>query len=255
MLGAMPLNKNNKRGFPVDGKLSAKLRKKLLFEYSEFRKEIPLPVYVLWWPVRAAMIYVLIRVFQQDSHLKLQIAVNTALCFALPAFHLLPRGRCFLARLSFRAQNLALPMILLTAVFGMYLGVYSYRAYDLFVHFAGCFICVFAGAQLTVALERERTRITPLVLTLCGFGLSFFTAVGWEIFEFLYDQFSGMNIQYWEYTPSEKFLELFPTDPRRFALLDTMTDLITGTVGSIAGGLVLLPLLKRRERRSAVPNP
>ena len=82
-------------------------------------------------------------------------------------------------------------------------------------------------------------------------------AIFWEIFEFTYDQLTNSNTQHWDITLTDggKGEELFHfTNPMRYALFDTMSDLILGFAGTIIGGIIVYVWLKKRaEKAAAVP--
>lgn len=233
------------------------IKNKLKTEYEVFRKEVTWVEYAFWWIVRIVIVYVLTKsAFAGDpDDLVMRLSAKLACAFLLPVFHLLPRS-IFLARLSYRVQTLASVMLFLTAVLGQYKGFYStVEWYDAYLHTFGCFICVFAGYELTLALQRDRQRLAPVVAAISGFGFSFFFAVGWEIFEFMSDTLTHGNAQNWAFSNSQGILSYFPDlEPQRYALLDTMTDLMFGTVGSIVGGIVLFAYLCRKNKADEIDN-
>ena len=145
-------------------------------------------------------------------------------------------------------------MLLTTAFFGQYKGFYSnVEWYDAYLHIIGCFVFVYAGYELTMALKRDDLPLAPVVAAMCGFGLSFFFAVGWEIFEFFCDNyFIGSNSQNWSNINSNELMALLPPiDPQRYALLDTMTDMIAGTVGSLLGGITVFAYVYRTNKKAS----
>lgn len=220
-----------------------RIKNKLIAEYRVFRKEVTWVEYAFWWIVRIIIIYALIKsiLAGDPNKLVLRLSAKLASSFFLPVVHVFPR-KVFLARISYRVQTIAAIMLLLTAVFGQYRGFYnSIEWYDAYLHVFGCFVFVFGGYELAMALKRDRLPLSPVVAAVSGFGLSFFFAVGWEIFEFICDTLiEGANSQNWMNINSEQLLAILPSmDPRRYALLDTMSDLIFGTVGSILGGFAL----------------
>lgn len=233
------------------------IKTKLRTEYTVFRKEVTWVEYASWWIVRVIIACALAKTaFAGDPDgLTLRLSAKLVCTFILPALHLLPRS-VFLARLSYRVQTLVSLLLFLTAVLGQYKGFYStVEWYDAYLHTFGCFVCVFLGYALTLALQREKQPLSPLVASISGFGFSFFFAVGWEIFEFASDSLTGGNSQNWAFSNSEGLLSLFPDiEPQRYALLDTMTDLMFGTVGSIIGGIVLFIYICRKNKRDESSN-
>lgn len=236
--------------------MASALKTKLRGEYAIFREEVTWVEYALWWVARLMLLYALVTavVEQRGESLILQLRVEFALMFLLPILHILPR-RIFLARLSYRVQDIVLVMILTTAFFGQFRGFYStVEWFDAIMHVIGCFVCVYAGYELTMALRRDKTPLSPVVAAMCGFGFSFFFAVGWEIFEFVCDNiFEGSNSQNWSNINSDGLLALFPgMEPQRLPLLDTMTDLIAGSVGSLFGGVFVFVYVYVRNKKAAL---
>lgn len=233
--------------------VSAKIKK----EFGIFRKQVTWLEYALWWAARIALLYALIRAVtgKMSGILILQLKAELALLFVFPALHLLPRS-IFIARLSYRAQDAIVVMLFTTAYFGQYKGFYStVEWYDAYMHILGCFVCVFAGYALTVSLKHDSLPLAPVVAAMCGFGFSFFFAAGWEIFEFICDIVTpSNNTQNWAASNSEHIIALLPEmDPRRYALLDTMSDLVTGAVGSLLGGVSLFVYACVKNKKSAAP--
>lgn len=231
------------------------VKRKLSSEYEIFRNEVTWVEYALWWVGRIALLYVLVTATKEarGESLILQLSVEFALAFILPLLHLLPRN-VFLARISYRVQDIIVLMLVTTAVFGQFKGFYSnVEWYDAYLHIIGCFVFVFVGYELIMALKRDKMPLAPVVAAMCGFGFSFFVAVSWEIFEFVCDTvMAGSNSQNWSNINSEQLLALLPPiDPQRYALLDTMTDLMAGTIGSLLGGTAIFPYVLLMNKRAA----
>ncbi len=231
------------------------LKHKLVSEYRIFRKEVTWVEYALWWVIRFVLLYALVNAIKEarGEVTILQLGVEFALSFILPLLHLLPRS-VFLARINFRVQDAVVVMLLTTAYFGQYKGFYSnVEWYDAYLHIIGCFVFVYAGYELTMALKHDKLTLAPVVAAMCGFGLSFFFAVGWEIFEFFCDNyFPGSNSQNWANGNSNQLLALLPPiDPQRYALLDTMSDMIAGTIGSLLGGIALFPYVYLMNKKAS----
>lgn len=218
------------------------MKEKLKNEYEIFRKEVKSIEYAFWWICRIIMFTVLADVLGKDNggYYNLQMIVNTALLFVLPTLHFLPRKYCFLARLTYRAQTIASFMVIATCYLGVYKELYSETwYYDFFVHFLGGLFCVPAGVYLTDAIINKKEPFSPLMKSVAGFGLSCFTTLGWECYEFIFDWITGEATQHWYETPFSPFIEWFPTDPMRYPLFDTMTDLVAGLAGAIIGGVTV----------------
>jgi len=233
------------------------LKRKLKSEYKIFRDEVTWVEYALWWAGRLMLAYALVKEIKggYGASALLQMKVELALTFALPVLHLLPR-KIFIARLSYKTQDILVFMLFVTAYFGQYRGFYStVEWYDAYLHIIGCFVCVFAGYALTKALKHDNLPMAPVVAAICGFGFSFFVAVSWEIFEFTCDTIwasSGSNSQNWMNIDSSQLVALLPAaDPRHYALYDTMSDLAAGTIGSILGGIAIFPYVSFMNKKAA----
>ncbi len=231
------------------------IKDKLKKEYTTLRQEVTWVEYALWWVVRFFLLYAFVSAIRQERNevTILQLGAEFGLSFLLPLLHLLPKN-IFLARINYRVQSAVIIMLFVTAYFGQYKGLYSSMEwYDAYLHIIGCFLFVYAGYELTMALKRDDLPLAPVVAAMCGFGLSFFFAVGWEIFEFFCDSyFPSSNSQNWTNINSNQLLALMPQiDPRRHALLDTMSDLVAGTIGSLLGGLALYPYVYFTNKKAS----
>lgn len=105
--------------------------------------------------------------------------------------------------------------------------------YDLLLHGASGILLVLMGHYLLSLLLRKQPKLKlPGSVTL-WFSWLFATASAgvWEIFEFTMDQLFGLDCQ----------LNSLP---------DTMTDIIAGTVGAIAGAAILWAILRKKETKS-----
>jgi len=231
------------------------LKRKLKSEYKMFRDEVTWVEYALWWVLRIFLFYALFKTIKMGitGVTLFQLGAEVALTFVLPLLHLLPR-KIFLARLNYRVQDVVVFLLFVTAFFGQFKACYSnVEWYDVYLHIIGMFLCVYAGYALTMALKHDNLPLAPVVAAMCGFGFSFFLAVSWEIFEFICDSiWAGSNSQNWMNTDSNQLLALLPAmDPRRYALLDTMSDLIAGTIGSVLGGIAIFPYVYFMNKKAA----
>jgi len=234
------------------------IKQKLCSEYRIFRRQVTWTEYTLWWVGRLALLYILVTAVRENRGelLVMQLKWEFGLSFAFPLLHLLPR-KIFLARISYRVQDVIVLMLAITSVFGQFKGYYStVEWYDAYLHIIGSFVFVYVGYELTMALKRGDEPVAPVVAAMCGFGFSFFCAVGWEIFEFVCDTvIVASNSQNWSFINSSHLLSFFPgIDPRRLALLDTMTDLIAGAAGSLLGGTLLFPYVAYQNKKAKAPQ-
>lgn len=228
------------------------MKEKIKNEFAILKSETKPIEYAFWWVCRIIMFTVLAEVFGKDNggYYNLQIIVNTALLFVLPTLHLLPRKHCFLARLTYRAQTIASFMVIATCYAGVYKELYSETwYYDFFVHFLGGLLCVPAGIYLTDTMINKKEPFSPLMRSVAGFGLSCFTTLGWECYEFIFDWITGEATQHWYETPFSPFIKWFPTDPMRYPLFDTMTDLVAGLAGAIIGGIAARITYEHKKKK------
>lgn len=118
--------------------------------------------------------------------------------------------------------------ILISVFLGTCLHFISYfKYYDKLLHFSSPIVLTFLGyGILTYFLENSRSQY-PSVWFFMIFGFAFAQMCGvlWEFWEFLCDQFLGLNLQRY-------LLHGQPLIGRK-ALLDTMGDLFVNTCGSI----------------------
>lgn len=133
---------------------------------------------------------------------------------------------------------------------------------------------VIIGYEIATAMQKRDKKKTDVpVLLLAAFGFSFIVGTGWELFEFTFDQVAGGDSQHWSqslaiwaaekynnpalakpwiFDPSSyapRFNE--PTDGTllyssleevynaRYAVIDTMEDIIFNTVGAVAAYIFL----------------
>ncbi len=227
--------------------------KNLSGAYKTIREQVGKAEYLFWQITRLMLLYALVSaiVNKRSDILILQLIAEFALAFALPLMRLFAK-RGFISRLNMKVQTHISIMLLVTAFFGQFKGLYSSSEwYDTYMHVIGGYIFVFTGYELAEALKRDEGRLDPLVGAIAGFGLSSFFAVFWEIFEFACDSvFVDSNSQNWSAVNSEDILSLFSNiDPRRFALLDTMLDLVSGSIGSLFGLVALYIILNHKSKK------
>jgi len=226
---------------------------RLKSEYRAFRKEVTWAEFALWCAAWALMAYAIVKKVMagDDPNVLLILKTDFTAMFLLPLFRLALPKSVFLARISYRTEKWVIILAFAASFIGKYLYIYTYiPQYDFYLHAFGSVILVLAGCEVTLALSRSPEKMEPIILAACAFGLSFAAAVTWEMFEFVCDQFFKGNTQAWGLIPSDWYLAHFPTDPARFPLLDTMTDLISNSVGSVVGGTIVFirECVKRKKR-------
>ncbi|MEI6579532.1 MAG: hypothetical protein WCN92_08750 [Eubacteriales bacterium] len=223
---------------------------------DELKRDIPLPIYIFWWIVRVLIIYAAINTTRKGDPGALQMWANVVLCFIFTIFKFFPKEKFLFSRLSFRMETIALVLNLVTTFIGSYLNLYYTAAsWDIIVHFFGGMVGVYFGYEFTVAAAKRQKEFTPIVGVICGIGWCSWGAILWEIFEFTYDQLTGSNIQHWSLALAGggKGAEFFGfTDPMRYAIFDTMSDLICGFAGAMIGGVIVFIWLSKRIKKAKV---
>ncbi len=169
-------------------------------------------------------------------------------------------------------------MILFLASFGgAYVNFYySINSYDYIMHAVLGFYAVIMGYEVATAMQkRDKTQANVAAMLLCAFGFSFIVGTGWELFEFTFDQVAGGDSQHWSQALAKAAADAYGNEglakpwlfdpasyaPRlneivnrqefnlygdvtevynfRYAVIDTMEDIIFNTVGAIAAYIFL----------------
>lgn len=230
-----------------------KVKNRICDFVRRFREEMPAWEYALWWLVRVWLIIATIRDFTahaEDGHYNLQMISNLLLTFALPLVSFVCGKKTFFGRLPLSANTVAVVMVFVTCVLGLHYRMYElYYWFDTAVHFIAGGVVVLLGISVMKALGQKNAA--PVVYSACGFGLSCFASVFWEIYEFTFDNITGHDTQGWGCTPSPVLEKLLPdADPTRYALFDTMTDIVFGLAGAILGGIAVRLVLERKEKKA-----
>ncbi len=217
---------------------------------------------IYWWILRGLMIYGIIEslIFGDEylgSSQPLQMSANLVGMFAYEIIQLFPEKSTF-RLLSPRFQNITILGFFLGSFGGAYLNLYySLPGYDKVLHALGTAEGVYIGYEFVAAIQLKLKKTCPYqIANLTALGCGFILSSGWELFEFTYDQFFGGDAQHWNYQnaldtvggdPSKVF-HLFPIDdPMRFALMDTMGDIVLNFIGAFImfGVLWIIPYRHR----------
>jgi hypothetical protein len=142
-----------------------------------------------------------------------------------------------LARLSDRDPQRNYFILL---VFLVYLGLFRDWAsldqldffWDKILHAVSPMVLTALGYGLIGYLlkDADLEKTSPWLFLLFGFAFAGLCGVFWEFWEFLCDQFLGMNLQRFASSSGKLFVG-------RAALMDTMGDLLTNTIGAFVMGL------------------
>lgn len=206
----------------------------------------------LWTAVRLLLLELIVRNIISGSPLQgvLAAGLNLAGTFVWDVFQLLPE-RCYLRRISPVVQSLADIMIFCACYGGQFKGLYSTVWFDSILHLiAGALIFLCGVSVIKTALDAKGESAPARLILLGAAGISALCGIGWELFEFTVDcLFDGSNTQHWQYIESE--LWLLPMKSReRFALMDTMGDIICNSIGLAAGaaGIKLIGLCGKKNK-------
>ena len=209
---------------------------------------------VYWWILRALMIYAFFDTplggsSYTASNPPIQILANLIGMFAYEIIQLLP-GKLRLKYMSPRFQNITALGFLLGSFGGAYLNLYYILpGYDKILHAFGTAEAVYIGYEYVCATQLKFKKTCPhQIANLCALGFGFILSSAWELFEFTYDTWFGGDAQHWNYQlaleaaggdPS-KIFHLFPlVDISRFALMDTMGDIVLNFIGGFAMYIIL----------------
>lgn len=216
---------------------------------------------IYWWTLRGLMIYAIIvslihlikgdPVTGENSHLQqvLQISANLVGMFAWEIM-LTTSEKSFLHYIPAYVQNITLLGFFLGSFGGAFINLYyKFPPYDILLHaFGGAEAC-FIGYEIISAIQRRDKKTAPLALVLLGAcGISFMFGVGWELFEFTFDQIAGGDTQHWSFALAQQACEKYgcsmpniipELDPGRYALMDTMEDTIANVIGAVVMTLIL----------------
>ena len=223
---------------------------------------------VLWWIFRAIMLYGLIESFvhahKYEDKIRTMMIVNLACCFGWELFQAFPKTHLFRYLPSY-LQNFTSVYVFLTAFMGAFVNwYYEVWWWDKSLHLVSGGLLVMVGYVMLKAYEeRDGRKVPATVIVFASFCASFMFGTFWECFEFTFDQLFGGDTQHWSYALAEEAnnltlifqpaKELHSQDWfARFALIDTMTDIVSNSVGAVVCGIILkLALLKQEKAERA----
>lgn len=249
-------------------------------EYINRLKSNAKPVeFIVWWIFRGLMIFAMIKGIiglvngTNDLSDPLQVFGNLLAMFAWEIFMLMPE-KTFARHVPSIVQDGLIVMVFAASFCGKFLNFYyDVRWWDSGMHLLSGGLCVLAGYEVVIAMQKrdKKTISIPLAL-LCALGFSFFVSTCWELFEFTADQIMCKSAvltgalpgdaQHWcrglaEGTP--KMATLFKpyydgtqiikivTDSGikeviagdRWPLMDTMGDIVLNSIGAIVAWIIL----------------
>ena len=207
---------------------------------------------IYWWILRGLMIYAFLDTLingrdYNGSNPVMQIVANFVGMFAYEIVQAFPEKNRF-RFFSPAFQNITALGFLLGSFGGAYLNLYYILpGYDKALHAFGTAEAVYIGYEYVCATQLKLKKTCPhQIASLSALGFGFVLSSAWEVFEFTYDQVAGGDAQHWNYSlavssaqgdPSKVF-HLIPLTPEmlelgRFALMDTMEDIILNFIGGL----------------------
>lgn len=210
----------------------------------------------LWWCIRLILIGALIHALfinkSEDSKLMaLQITGNLLGMFVWEVFMLLPE-KSFLRNIPAYIQDISCIGLLTGSLGGAYLNFYySAPILDIVMHTVGGVLCTIGGYEIFTAMQkRDKTVSSASIIVFGAFCFSIVAGNVWELFEFTADQLNpGIgDAQHWSLELAQKAADelgiglpnIIPhRDIMRYAVIDTMEDMICNTVGGLVGWIAL----------------
>ena len=216
--------------------------------FQNMLKDVSKIELVYWWILRLLMIYAFIDTAflsgssYTASNPPVQIAANLVGMFAYEIIQLFFPKNSRLRLLSHAFQNISALGFFLGSFGGAYMNLYyTLPAYDKILHAYGTAEAVYIGYEYICATQLKLKKTCPhQIANLGALGFGFVLASAWELFEFTYDQFFGCDAQHLNYQAAldaadgnaDKIFQLFPmNDISRFALMDTMGDIVLNFIG------------------------
>lgn len=206
---------------------------------------------VYWWIMRAAMIgAVLWSIFVRKD--LTQAAQSSANLVGMFAWEIMMKTskKNLMSYIPSYVQNVTLLGFFLGSFGGAFMNFYySIPSYDMILHLFGGAEACFIGYELITAIQKRDRQTAPIALVLFGAcGISFIFGVGWELFEFTFDQLAGGDSQHWSMQLAKEACEQYgcampnvipALDDMRYALIDTMEDTIANVLGAVIMTLIL----------------
>lgn len=227
--------------------------------FKRVRSSVTIPEFIYWWILRGLMIFgiiysIIVPSEYYGSNQQLQMLANLAGMFAYEIAQMLPKNNR-LRLLSPKFQHITALGFFLGSFGGAFLNLYYILpGYDKVLHALGTAEAVYIGYEYIAATQLKIKKTCPhQIANLTALGFGFILSSAWEVFEFTFDQFFGGDAQHWSYELAlktaggdpEKIFHLFPIGDNimRFALMDTMGDMVLNFIGAFVmyGVLCLIP--------------
>ncbi len=209
-----------------------------------------------WWCIRGILIAALIHAIfinKADNHklMALQITGNLLGMFVWEILMIFP-DKSFVRYIPAYIQDISCIGLLTGSLGGAYLNFYySAPVLDIVMHTVGGVLCTIGGYEIFTAMQkRDKTACSAAIIVFGAFCFSFVAGNAWELFEFTADQLNPSigDAQHWSLELAEKAARelgiglpnIIPhRDVMRYAIIDTMEDMICNTVGGFIGWVAL----------------
>lgn len=214
----------------------------------------------VWWCARTVLIVTFIHALffnKADNHtlMALQVFGNLLGQFVWEIFMLFPK-KSFLRKVPAYIQDFSSVGLIGGSLCGAYLDFYySAPVLDIVMHTVGGVVCTILGYEIITAMEKrdiERGdgKSSVAIIVFGALCFSFVAGNVWELFEFTADQLNGNigDAQHWSLQLAQEAADKYgidlpnfidPKDTMRYALIDTMEDMICNTVGGFVGWVIL----------------
>lgn len=211
----------------------------------------------LWWAARSVLIATLIHALfvRKDTLMALQVTGNLLAQFTWEILMMFPK-KSAARRIPAYIQDYSSVSLIGGSLFGAYLNFYySMPVLDIVMHTFGGLVCTLIGYEVATAMEKRDleygdTASGISVILLAALGFSFIAGNAWELFEFTADQLNPHigDAQHWSYQLAVEadlkdhigMPNFIPhRDIMRYAIMDTMEDMICNTVGGVVGWIIL----------------
>lgn len=227
-------------------------------EISDLKNELSLIEYISWWLIRAAQIFILVKLIITDRENGniLLLSINLLASFTIPLVRLLLFPKWLFKRLSFHAQTWLNVMIFFGSFLAQGLGWnHDVTSWDKILHFMAGAVIVFIGDSVAGMFLDKNDRISPLFRTYASVGFSYIAIVLWEVFEFFVDYYwPGSSNQAYNINPDRDpfFFVIFgqgAQNENQWAVFDTNVDMACAIVGAIPAAIALFLYLNKKKKK------
>ncbi|MCR5690479.1 MAG: hypothetical protein K6G71_09545 [Clostridiales bacterium] len=189
------------------------------------RKIDPIPKFdrAVWIAVRVALLAFSIHGMLRNSVTEYLMGLfSIAFSHLWDLFQLLG-GRSFMTRLSHTSQTMLNIFIIFGCIVVPYFNKYTNILWlNSIEHFASGFLATWFAYDFAMCMQGKKRHLSPALATMFALFFSMALSLAWEFYEFTMDRVYGYTLQ-----KSVLLSEV--------GLVDTMSDLIFCTVGSLIG--------------------